>query len=207
MKPIHPLQAKLLEALRDVSDEGYTYRSLRDAIGASSTSQVIHHIDQLSKRGLIKKDPDNPANFVIIEEAEQEFSFLPLLALASCGSGNDNDQQVIERIPVRSHLIPTKIEDSFLVRAAGDSMEPRIHNQDIVLVEKYIEGRHNPVNKIVVCEENYQAKIKQYIRSEDQDVLVSFNTKYPPHIVKNANSFRIVGLVRGILFSKIRNNE
>ncbi len=154
MKPIHPLQEKLLEALRNIGEEGYTYIGLRDAIGASSTSQVTHHLDQLLQRGLIKRDPDNSANFVIIEDAEQEFSFLPLLALASCGSGNDNDQQVIERIPVRSHLIPTKIENSFLVRAEGDSMEPRIHNQDIILVEKFIEGRHNPINKIVVCEEN-----------------------------------------------------
>jgi len=205
MRPIHPLQQKLLDTLRRLSetDEGYTYRDLMKEIGASSTSQVSHHLAQLEQKGLLKRDPDDPQNFIIINEAEDAFSFLPLLALASCGYGLDNEQHVIERIPVRSSFIPTQIKDTFLIRAEGDSMKPRINHKDIILVEKFVEGKHNPLGKVVVCEENSECKVKQYAKSDGNVILISFNEKYPPHFVKNMNEFKIHGIVRGVLFASI----
>lgn len=203
MRHLHSLQEKLLKVLRGIEGAGYTYRQLMREIGASSTSQVVHHLRQLERKGLLKKDPDNPQSFLLIDEAEDEFSFLPLMALASCGIGIDNEQHVIERLPVRSALIPSKVEDSFLVQAENDSMEPRIHKGDIVLIERFIRGRHNPEGKVVVCEENNEAKIKKYSTSGKSIVLESFNSKYPSHVVENPNSFKVHGIVRGILFSKL----
>jgi repressor LexA len=205
MRPIHPLQQKLLNELRRLSgtDEGYTYRDLMKKIGASSTSQVSHHLTQLEQKGLLKRDPDNSQDFTLIDEAEDAFSFLPLLALASCGKGLENEQHVIERIPVRSSFIPTQIKDTFLILADGDSMKPRINHKDIVLVEKYSEGKHNPLGKVVVCEENSECKIKQYSKSGGDIVLVSFNEKYPPYVVKNPDNFKIHGIVRGVLFASL----
>jgi len=173
-------------------------------VGASSTSQISHHLNQLEEKGLLKRNPDDPQDFVIIDDAEDAFSFLPLLALASCGTGIENEQNIIERIPVRSTFIPTKISDSFLIQAEGDSMAPRIKNKDIVLVERFVAGRHNPKGKVVVCEENHECKIKQYTESNGNIVLISFNEKkYHPHVVKNPDGLKIHGIVRGVLFSSL----
>lgn len=209
VKPLHRLQVGLLETLRRVpDDEGYSLEQMRVAIGASSKSQVAHHLQQLEKRGLVKRNADNPSHFDVFgeEETEDEFVFLKLLALASCGKGIDNDQHVIERIPVRSSFIPTHTKDSFLVRAEGDSMDPRIRNKDIVLVERYIEGRHSPNGKVVVCEEKHECKIKKYGKSEAGIFLYSLNPDqetYPPHRVTDPDDFQIHGIVRGVLFSSL----
>ncbi|HVW66249.1 MAG TPA: S24 family peptidase [Candidatus Peribacteraceae bacterium] len=206
MKPLHRLQVKLLEVLRGIpDDESYSLEQMRVAIDASSKSQVVHHLQQLEKRGLIKRDPDNSAHFIVFgeEHAEDEFAFLPLLALASCGKGIENEQHVIERIPVRSSFIPAHTKETYLIQAEGDSMAPRIKDKDIVLVEKYIQGRHSPNGKVVVCEEEHECKIKRYVESYGDIVLYSFNEKYPPHVVKDPNNFQIHGIVRGVLFSSI----
>lgn len=204
MRGIHPIQKQLLQLLRNGSDEGYTYAELAQKVGASSTSQIHHHLKQLERKGLLKRDMENPQVYRVIDEAEPEFSFLPLMALASCGHGIDHDSQhVIESVPVRSSFIPTKLEDSYLVIAEGDSMEPRIKPKDVVLVESFKAGLHNPLNKIVVCTYKDEIKMKHYTRLQHHGVLESFNEKYPPVVIENPDDLQIHGIVRGILFSKL----
>ncbi|MFH0770086.1 MAG: S24 family peptidase [Candidatus Peregrinibacteria bacterium] len=206
MRPLHRFQARLLEVLKNISeDEGYSLEQLRKAIGASSKSQVVHHMKQLEERGLVKRDPDNPAHFTVFgeDESEDSFTFLPLLALAACGEGIDNEQHVIERLPVRSSFIPAKLKNAFLVRAESDSMEPRIHAGDVVLVEPYIDGRHNLEGKVIVCDENNETKIKRYTTSGKRILLESENARYKSHVVEDPDSLKIHGIVRCILFSKI----
>ncbi len=205
MKPLHHLQAKLLEALRDVPEGGYSLEELRRAIGASYKSQVVHHMEQLEMKGLIKNDPDNPDNYIIFNEqegSEEPFFFMPVLALASAGKGMDNSHHVIERIPVRSKMIPCKMDDAFLVQADGDSMEPRIHHKDFLVVER-LKSDREPLGQIVVCEEGHEVKVKQFTRSGGSIVLVSLNQKYDPYVVTNPDNFRIHGIVRSVLFSKL----
>lgn len=209
MKPLHNFQARLLEVLREMHEtDGYSLEQLRRAIGASSKSQVVHHIYQLERKGLLKRDPDNPNNFIVFgeNEAEHSFFFLPLLALASCGGrGIDNAQHVIERIPVSSTLIPGRVSDSYLVQASGDSMEPRIYHGDILIVEK-ISNNLDPVGKIVLCEEDGEAKIKQYTKCGNNIVLASLNREYPPHVI-TPSKFHLHGIIRGVLFSKIDSHK
>lgn len=205
MKSLHYLQAKLLEALRDVPQGGYSLEELRRMIGAAHKSQVVHHMHQLEAKGLLKSDPDNPDGYILFNEetAEEPFVFMPLLALASCGKGIDNAQHVIERLPVRPRMIPGRVSESFLVKTEGDSMEPRIHHGDVLLVEKFKEGSREPLGQIVICEENHEVKVKQFTKSGTSIVLVSLNREYDPHVVTNPDRFRIHGIVRSVLFSKI----
>lgn len=209
MKVLHPLQIKLLELLRQTPEDGFSLGQLRDEIGASSKSQVVHHIAQLEQKGLVKRNPDNPSDFIVFgtEESEESFTFLPLVALAACGAGIDNSQYVIERIPVKSTLIPSKISKTFLVKAEGNSMEPRIHSGDIIAVEKFYMGSPEPLGKVVVCEDRNGVKIKQYTRSNNgQIMLISFNKdeKYKPYLIdiNDEDDFTVHGIVRSVLFSK-----
>ncbi len=206
MKALHPLQIKLLDLLRQVPEDGFSLSQLRDEIGASSKGQVAHHISQLEQKGLIKRNPDNPSDFIVFgsEESEENFTFLPLLALAACGAGIDNEQYVIERIPVKSTLIPSRIKNTFLVKAEGDSMEPRIHSGDIVAVERLNPNFSEPIGKIVVCEDSRGVKIKQYQRVDNGPIILySLNhRKHEPIIIHDEEDFVVHGIVRGVLFSK-----
>lgn len=207
MKTLHSIQEKLLQVLRDVPEGGYSLGQLRDAVDARHKSQVVHHIEQLEKKGLLKRDPDDPNRFIVFaaDEPEEKFFFLPLLALGACGKGIENSQSVIERMPVRSSMIPGKIQETFLVQADGNSMEPRIHHGDILVVEKFNHGMAEPQNKIVVCEVDFETKIKRYSKSGDTVALESFNKAYDieQFTLSEKADFRIIGVVRGILFSQI----
>lgn len=139
---------------------------------------------------------------MLIKEAEDEFSFLPLLALASCGHGIDNTDHVIENIPVSSRLIPIPLDKAFLVEARGESMIPKIRNKDVVLVEKN-EPNAMPNGKIVVCEYDGEAKIKEFCVYGDEFVLKSINSKFPDQLIEDKRKFKIHGIVRGVLFSRL----
>lgn len=207
MKALHPLQTKLLKVLGgSIPEGGYSLGALRDAIGASSKSQVVHHVAQLEQKGLLKTDPSNPDGYIVFghDEPEAPYFFMPLLALAACGKGIDNEQNVIEKLPVRSALIPGKVEESFLVKADGDSMEPRIHHGDILMVEQYKDGMPEPNKKIIVCEVNHETKIKRFVKSGGTVVLESLNKKYDAEAIEpKKKDFRVIGVVRGILFSQL----
>ena len=198
------MQKRLLQILRNTAEEGYTYTEMMREVGASSTSQIHHHLKQLERKGLLKRDPENPQIYRVIDEAEPEFAFLPLMTLASCGHGVDHDSQhAIESVPVRSSLVRTPLEKSYLVKAEGDSMSPRINPKDIVLVEEFNEGQHNPLDKVVVCTHKDNIMMKQYAKVHNHVALVSLNEKYAPIIVENPDELKIHGIVRGILFSEL----
>ena len=207
MKPLHPIQEKLLQVLRDVPEGGYSLGQLKDAVDAKHKSQIVHHIEQLEKKGLLKQDPDNSEKFIVFasDKPEEKFFFLPLLALGACGKGLDNEQNVIERMPVRSSMIPGKVKETFLVQADGDSMKPRINHGDILVVEEFRSGMPEPQNKIVVCEVNFETKIKRYSKSGDTVALESLNKEYAieQFTPSKEKEFCIIGIVRGILFSQI----
>ena len=66
-KPLHPVQTRLLELLRRQSEDQLTIRDLQEAVGASSTSVVVHHLQQLEKKGYIKRNPYNPRDYQVLE--------------------------------------------------------------------------------------------------------------------------------------------
>lgn len=205
MKKLHPLQIKLLETLRSVDNqENYSLEDLRKAIDASSRSQVVHHLQQLERKGLLKRDPDFPQRFIVYgeNEAEDSFAFMPIVALASCGGGLINDTNVIDYVPVKNTLLPTKIKNSFLVKADGDSMLPQIKHGDILFVEHYRPGTPLPLNKVVVCRDEEGVKIKKLVESNGNFILVSNNNEYSPKVVSTLD-LEVYGLVRGALYTAL----
>lgn len=202
---IHPIQIKILKRLGTLgSEESFSLSELANEVGASSKSHVAHHIKQLEKKGLLKRNPDNLGRFIVFgeEEAGAQFTFLPLLGLAACGTGVDNEHYIIERLPIRSTFIPGRVDNFFLVKAEGDSMSPRIYAGDNVLVESFRLGMSMPIDQIVVCEDSDGVKIKKLTESNEAYVLVSLNGDYPPKVVSK-KELKVHGIVRGVTFSKI----
>lgn len=196
MNILHPTQEKLLRLLEDTIDEPLTIRELQDRLGLSSPSLVQHHIQQLEKKGYLKRNPDNPQDYHLLKNPERPVVYLNLYGLAQCGpNGSILDGAVIDRIPISTKLLSFPASEAFLVRARGDSMKPLIREGDIVIARKTNTA---DVGKLVVCVNNGEALIKRFYRADDHVLLESENRKYNP-FVASRDDFRIEGEVKSVI--------
>jgi wobble nucleotide-excising tRNase len=111
---------------------------------------------------------------------------------ASAGTGNyltDND------IPYEELEVENS-ECTFAVRISGNSMEPDIPDQSIVLVRQDENVPHTHVGVFFYNGESYCKKI---IQATDHILLVSVNKDYKPIKIEAYNDFRTFGEVVGII--------
>lgn len=199
-KTLHPVQARLLELLRANSDDPLTVRELQDELGVSSTSVVAHHVEQLEKKGYLKRDPYNSRNYQIVADGpEDALARLNLYGLATCGpEGSILDGDPIDRIPLAARLLSFPAFEGFMVRAKGRSMEPKIHEGDLIIARRTAEFAND---KVYVCVNDGECLIKQVRLNAGSVFLVSFNRAFPPMLA--AEDFRVEGEVKNIISGKI----
>ncbi|MBU0976477.1 MAG: transcriptional repressor LexA [Patescibacteria group bacterium] len=197
-KNLHPTQKKLLDLLRGNIEDPLTIRELQDELGISSTSVVAHHISQLEKKGYLKRNPSNSKDYQILSDSpEKLISYINLYGLAQCGpNGSILEGDPEERIPISSRLISFPVVEAFMVRARGDSMEPKIQKGDLVVVRKTSTADSG---NIVVCVNDGEAIIKKFQKENGRIILNSLNPKYSPFLA--SDDFRIEGEVRGVISS------
>jgi repressor LexA len=199
-KTLHPTQAKLLKLLAENIDDPVTFKELQEMLDVSSTSIVAHHMQQLEKRGYLKRNPYNPKDYQIIKgKPETPVVRLNLYGLATCGpSGSILDGKPIDRVPISSRLLTFPASEAFMVEAKGNSMEPRIYNGDYVIARK---TSHIENGKVYVCVNEGKAIIKKIQQDGKNFILRSFNQEFQPFLPDP--DFRIEGEVRVIISRKI----
>jgi repressor LexA len=197
---LHPIQKKLLDLLIKNIDEPLTIREMQDILSVSSTSVIAYHLKQLEKKGYLKKNPANPRDYQILKDApEKQITYLNLYGLAHCGlNGSILDGNPIDRIPISTRLISFPSVEAFMVKAKGDSMEPKINEGDLIIARKTNDADSG---SIVVCINNGEALIKKIKKEGQNIILISLNPKYPPFLADE--NFKIEGEVRGIISNKV----
>jgi len=196
MKKLHTTQRKLLDMLKKNIDDPMTIRELQDLLNVSSTSIVAHHLKQLEKKGYLKRNPSNPKDYQILTDTpEKLITYINLYGLAYCGpKGSILDGNPIERIPIASRLISFPVLEAFMIKAKGDSMEPKINEGDFVIVRKTRDANNG---SIVVCVNDGEAIIKRIKKENGNIILISENSKYSPFLAYK--NFRIEGEVKSII--------
>lgn len=194
MNKLHPKQQKLLELLQQHTDNPLTIRELQELLNISSTSIVAHHIKQLEIKGYLRRNPSNPKDYqVLASSPEKSITYLNLYGLAHCGPhGSILNGDPIDKIPLSTRLLGFTSQEAFMVKAKGDSMEPKINDGDLVIAKKSQEVKSGD---IVVCVNDGEALIKK-IQLDSLPILISLNSKYQPFVA--SDDFRIEGIVRGI---------
>lgn len=197
MKKIHKTQEKLLDILKSNIDDPLTIRELASLLGEQSPGVVHHHLVQLEKKGYLKRNPNNPKDYTIIDSGEKLVVYINKYGIAQCGPhGLMIEDNVIDRIPIASSLLKFSSSDAFIVEARGDSMQPKIHSGDIVIGKKQNFAENND---IVICSYNDEVMIKQIRKTDNGFFLYSFNhEKYIPRLVE-IEDLRIEGIVKNIL--------
>lgn len=201
MKKLHATQKELLDLLKIHLDDPLTIRELQEKLSLSSPSLVYHHILQLEKKGYLKRNPSNPQDYEILSDSlDKKVIYLNLYGLAHCGpSGRILDGTPVDRIPLSRKLLTCSAADTFLVKAKGNSMSPKINDGDLVIAKKtdYINS-----GDIVVCSNNSEALIKKVQKENDRILLISINQKYLPFTA--SDDFKVEGIVKGIISYNLR---
>lgn len=194
VKKLHPQQGKLLAILKKNITDPLTIREIQDELKISSPSVVYHHIQQLEKKGYLKRNPANPKDYQILSDSpEKTITHLNLYGLAHCSpSGHILDGNPIERIPIATRLLSFPSSEAFMVKARGDSMAPKINDGDLVIARKTRMANNGD---IVVCVNNEEALIKK-IQKNNQTILISLNPSYEPFVA--SKKFRIEGIVKSV---------
>ena len=156
MKALHSKQSEILELLKKNSDNPLTIKDLSHAVNIDSPGVLYHHLRQLEKKGYLKKNPHNSKDYVVLDSPEKSVVYIGKFGLAQCGpEGLLLDETPEEYIPIASSLLRFSAEEAFIVEAEGDSMEPKIHQGDIVIAKRQNVAESGDV---IVCSLNEQEK-------------------------------------------------
>jgi repressor LexA len=197
MNDLHPKQIKLLQLLKDNIDAPLMMSELSEEAEIYSPGVLYHHIRQLEKKGYLKRNPDNPKDYNILDSPEKSIVYINKYGMAQCGpDGSLLSGNVIDRIPIASSLLRFPSSLAFIVEAKGDSMEPKIANGDIIIAKR--QNIAEP-GDLIDCIYNEKVLIKQFLHIAKRFVLNSLNDKYKLIEVFPDNDFRIEGIVKNII--------
>lgn len=194
MKKLHKIQQRLLQLLKKTVTNPLTIRELQKELDISSPSVVYHHIQQLEKKGYLRRNPVNPKDYQILADSpDKKITYLNLYGLATCGpKGSILDDDPIDHIPISSKILGFPSAEAFMVKVKGNSMTPKINDGDLVIARKIKDAENGST---VVCINDGKALIKK-IQKGKEIILISTNPSYDPFVA--AKDFRIEGLVRGV---------
>ena len=92
-------------------------------------------------------------------------------------------------------------ENYFALKVTGDSMQPIMYEDDIVIIHKQNDVESGQVAIVIVDGE--EATVKKLIKYEDHIELVAFNSYYPPRKLTKKDDFKIIGKVTEARIKKI----
>ena len=192
-------QTKILDYIRYVTKvRNYppSVREIGEAVGLSSSSTVHNHLNQLERRGLIKRDPSKSRTVQLVGDAELDNQrrnavAVPVLGNVAAGA------PILAEQNVEDHLLlsPELAQDGyFLLKVRGDSMiNAGILDGDMVLVRPQQEASNGSV---VVALVEGDATVKRLERGNGHIKLIAENPAYEPIVSSNVS---LVGVVRGVI--------
>ena len=192
-------QAKILDYIRYVTKvRNYppSVREIGEAVGLSSSSTVHNHLNQLERRGLIKRDPSKSRTVQLVEGSEIESKrrssvAVPVVGSVAAGAPILAEQNIEDTLVLSSDVVQ---EGWFLLRVRGDSMiNAGILDGDMVLVKPQREA---PDGTIVVARMEDEATCKRLRRQNGKILLEAENPAYAPITTDDAE---LVGVVKGVM--------
>jgi repressor LexA len=192
-------QTRILDYIRYVTRmRNYppSVREIGEAVGLSSSSTVHNHLNQLERRGLIRRDPSKSRTVQLVEvlqneERQRDAVAVPVIGHVAAGAPILAEQNIEDHVV----LSPQFAKDGwFALRVRGDSMvNAGILNGDLVLVKPQQDA---PDGSIVVALVGDEATVKRLDRSGGRLRLLAENPAYDPIEPSEAT---MVGLVQGLL--------
>jgi repressor LexA len=202
MDDITPRQQRILDYIRTtVRERGYppTVREIGEAVGLTSSSSVHAQLENLRRKGRLRKDASKPRAIEVAgaRPMEAAAAVVPLVGRIAAGGPALADQQIDEYLAVPEGFAGET--EHFALRVEGDSMiDAGILEGDIVVVRRQDVAEDGAVVvALLPGPGEEEATVKRLRRSGSRITLVPENSTMEPFDLPEGG--RIVGQVVSIL--------
>ncbi len=205
MEKLTNQQEKMLDIIKKyVVSHGYapTVRELCQEMNLSSTATVQVHLNNLEKKGYIKKEESKNRTIEILVDNEYEIkneliTEVPLLGKITAGNPIEVIERPDEYFSLPSYLIP-KNKDVFTLLVSGESMiNAGILDGDIVIVERQNTANNGEI--VVAMTDENEVTLKTFYKEKDHFRLQPENDTMEPFIMDNVTILgKAIGLYRKI---------
>lgn len=193
-------QSRILDYIRYVTRmRGYppSVREIGEAVGLSSSSTVHNHLNQLERRGYIKRDASKSRTVQLVQDAaaeEKRRSAVPVPVIGHVAAG----QPILAEQNIEDHIVlsPDIAQEGwFLLKVRGDSMiNAGILPGDLVLVRPRQDASDGSIVVALIGDD--EATVKRLRRSNGKVELLPENPAYDPIVTERVN---LVGDVKAVL--------
>lgn len=170
---------------------------LRD-ISQSKLSQFAEALETTPTFLMGWDDEKEPSNLGAIITGKTRM--IPLYESASAGFGAYADDHIIDYIPL---VIDNDEEanNTICIKVVGDSMYPKIEEDDIIVVRKQTSVDSGSVGVFIIDNDEALVKKVKYVTGEDWLDLISFNPEYKTKHFEGADVERVqtFGLVKQVI--------
>jgi repressor LexA len=170
-----------------IQEHGYppTVRELAKGVGVASTSGVKKMLDRLTSSGIIRRK-ENMARGININIPKK----IPMLGRIKAGIPTFSEENIEKFIDLDPYLNNKEI---FFLKAEGDSMiEAGIFDGDYLLVKKTQLLNSGDIG---IFRLNGEVTVKKFFNHDKVVKLLPANSSYSEIIVKEVDSFEVIGKV------------
>lgn len=182
--PSEEILDKFIKLLLLTPSEGEKLKYL--AAIERTPSIILNEIKRLSDEKELSKRR-------VIKDISNNNVLIPLFSRISAGIGAITDEEPIDYISLPGIK---NSENIFAINVKGDSMEPTIKNQSIILCKQGDELRDGEVGAFLVNGESFVKRIKV---AKNFFALLSDNPNYQPIYVYPQDEFKVIGKVLKVI--------
>ena len=148
-------QKKILDFIRrEIEDKGYppSVREICAAVGLRSTSTVHAHLNNLEKRGLIRRDSTKPRALEILDNSVARGRSVPLVGKVTAGLPILAIENIEDYLTLPQNMVGS--DNLFCLRVQGESMiEIGILDGDIIVVRQQSDAENGEVVVAMIDDE------------------------------------------------------
>ena len=177
-----------------------TIREIGSALGISSPATIHAHLNNLEKKGVIRKNESKNRALELLVENEYAVKNelvveVPLLGKITAGSPIEAIEHPDEYFSLPSYLIP-KNKEVFTLNVSGTSMiNAGILDGDVVIVERANTARNGEI--VVAMTDENEVTLKTFYKEKDHFRLQPENDTMEPIILQNVTILgKAIGLYR-----------
>lgn len=185
---------------QEIKTKGYppAVREIGEAVGLSSSSTVHNHLNQLEKKGYIRRNPTKPRAIEVIDKntfINKEMINVPIVGQVTAGLPILAVENIEDTFPLPMEFV--KSEDVFMLNVMGESMiNCGILDGDMVIVRKQNNAQNGDI--VVALIEN-EATVKRFFKGNNYVRLQPENDSFEPILINNTQDLRILGKVVGLI--------
>ena len=208
-------QQKILDFITKNDTSKLSYREIAKRLKLSSPQIVVHHLNQLKKKGLIYGDKDKNLKITEFKSSPVDNFFrIPIVGAANCGPATELAQENITGFLKISQRILSKSNGEGLVavRAVGNSLNKadifgnKVDDGDYLIVD--CNNKDPKDGDYVLSVMDGVANFKKFFKDEKSKEirLVSESTSDIPPIVLHEEDLETSGyLVNGVVIRVVKN--